>query len=157
METLLELTLPPKPEYVSLARLAVSLIASRMEFDVAMVDDIGVAVGEACADAIGYGRRVFTGNALLLVRCAVGSGLFVINVDLSGRRCDPPPRRHQGPFPAEDMLGKLLISALMDTISYHCTPERGMSIRMAKALPSPFTVVPNAVETDETPAVASET
>ncbi|HOF86708.1 MAG TPA: ATP-binding protein [Armatimonadota bacterium] len=136
METLLELTMTPAPELVGMARLAVSLVAHRLNYSCAAVEDFQVAVGEACADAIAYGRRAMDADATLRVRCSVGSGLFVIIVEASGRACDEPQRRHQGPFPSEQTLSRLVLDALMDTVAYRCAPGRGMSIRMARALPT---------------------
>jgi len=46
------LTLPCKPEYVSVARLTVSGIASRSGFDIETVEDIKVAVSEVCSRII---------------------------------------------------------------------------------------------------------
>ncbi|OPZ81763.1 MAG: Serine-protein kinase RsbW [bacterium ADurb.Bin429] len=136
METLLELTMSPVPELVGMARLAVSLVAYRMNYSCADVEDIEVAVGEACADAIAYGHRVMAADATLRVRCSAGSGLFIIVVEASGRACDEPQRRHQGPFPSEHTLSRFVLDAFMDTVAYRCTPGNGMSIRMARALPA---------------------
>jgi anti-sigma regulatory factor (Ser/Thr protein kinase) len=151
METLLELTLTPKSDYIALARLAVSLIAHRLAFACDAVADIEVAVGEACADAIGYGKQALDEDAALWVRCAAGSGLFVITVEARGRACDAPRPRHQGPFPTDHALSQFVLNALMDTASYRCTAERGMSIRMAKALPSAFTAPPAPADAQDTP------
>lgn len=50
-ETVL-LTIPCRPEYVGVARLAVLGIASRMSFSYDEVEDVRLAVGEACTHAI---------------------------------------------------------------------------------------------------------
>ena len=57
-----ELRLPNRPEFVAVARLAVSAVATRMDFDVEAIEDVKVAVGEALNNAIrawlpGDGRR----------------------------------------------------------------------------------------------------
>jgi len=44
----IELKLPLKPEYVRIARLAVSGIASRMGIDIETIEDIKVAISEVC-------------------------------------------------------------------------------------------------------------
>lgn len=156
METMLELNLTPIPACLGITRLAVSLVAHRLGFDVESVADIDTAVGEACADAIGYGRQFFAGDAELQVRCAAGSGLFVITVEMQGRVCAPPLARHQGPFPNEQALGKFVLDALMDTVSYRCSHEHGASIRMAKALPSAFTTPAAPGREASLPLVARE-
>lgn len=136
METLLELTLTAIPANSGIARLAVSLVAIRLGFATDVVADIDTAVGEACADALGYGQQRLADDATLAVRAVAGSGLLVISVEMTGRPCAPPPLPHQGPFPNEHSLGEFVLAALMDTVSYRCTDNRGMSIRMAKALPA---------------------
>jgi serine/threonine-protein kinase RsbW len=44
----IKLTLPFKAEYVSVVRLAVSGIGARMKFDIETIEDMKVAVSEAC-------------------------------------------------------------------------------------------------------------
>ena len=46
------LTIPCAPEYVGTARLTILGVASRMGFSYDQVEDIRLAVGEACANAI---------------------------------------------------------------------------------------------------------
>ena len=48
----IEMLLPCKAEYVSVARLTVSGIASRIGFDIETVEDIKVAVSEVCSRII---------------------------------------------------------------------------------------------------------
>jgi len=47
-QTAIELTLPLRAEYVSVARLTVSGIANRIGFDIETIEDIKVAVAEVC-------------------------------------------------------------------------------------------------------------
>ncbi len=46
------LSIPTKSEYVSVARLTSSVIANNMGFDIEDIEDIKVAVGEACNNAV---------------------------------------------------------------------------------------------------------
>jgi serine/threonine-protein kinase RsbW len=48
--------LPSKAEYVSIARLAASVISNTVGFDIEEIDDIKVAVGEACNNAVLHGN-----------------------------------------------------------------------------------------------------
>jgi len=48
--------LPSKAEYVSIARLAASVISNTVGFDIEDIDDIKVAVGEACNNAVLHGK-----------------------------------------------------------------------------------------------------
>lgn len=47
-----QLVIPCRPEYVGVARLAVLGIASRMPFSYDEVEDVRLAVGEACSHAV---------------------------------------------------------------------------------------------------------
>lgn len=49
--------LPSKAEYVSIARLAASVISNTVGFDIEDIDDIKVAVGEACNNAVLHGKN----------------------------------------------------------------------------------------------------
>lgn len=52
---MIKLSVPNKPEYVSVIRLTVSGIANRIGFDIEEIEDIKVAVSEACTNAITHG------------------------------------------------------------------------------------------------------
>ena len=52
---IISLNLPNAPEYVSIARLTLSGIASRMGFNIEDIEDLKVAVAEACTNAIKHG------------------------------------------------------------------------------------------------------
>lgn len=53
----IELLLPFKAEYVSVARLTVSGIANRMGFDIEAIEDIKVAVSEVCSKLVQIGSK----------------------------------------------------------------------------------------------------
>ncbi len=53
----IELILPFKAEYVSVARLTVSGIANRIGFDIEAIEDIKVAVSEVCSKLVQIGSR----------------------------------------------------------------------------------------------------
>lgn len=51
----IKISIPSKAEYVSLARLTASSIANRVGFNIEEIEDIKVAIGEACTNAIKHG------------------------------------------------------------------------------------------------------
>jgi serine/threonine-protein kinase RsbW len=61
----IELKLPFKAEYVSVARLAVSGIANRMGFDIEAIEDIKVAVSEVCSKLVSIGSKIADGYVIL--------------------------------------------------------------------------------------------
>lgn len=50
-----ELTLPAKPELLSLARLTVATVASRADFDFEAVEDLRLAIDELCSPLVATG------------------------------------------------------------------------------------------------------
>jgi serine/threonine-protein kinase RsbW len=54
----IELVLPLKPEYVSVARLTASGIANRVGFDIETIEDIKVAISEVCTKIVNIGSKV---------------------------------------------------------------------------------------------------
>lgn len=48
----IEITIPSKPEYVAVVRLALSSLARDLEMDEEAVDEMKIAVSEACANAV---------------------------------------------------------------------------------------------------------
>ena len=54
-DAVVTLTLPAQPAYVRLARLVGAGMASDLEFDIARLDDVRLAIGEACSLAVRSG------------------------------------------------------------------------------------------------------
>jgi serine/threonine-protein kinase RsbW len=50
-----ELSLPAKPELLSLARLTVAALAARAEFDYEEIEDLRLAIDELCSPLVGTG------------------------------------------------------------------------------------------------------
>ena len=56
-----ELSIPSISEYVGVARLAVAGVASRLKFTHEEIEDIKIAVSEACTNAVQYAYGEGTG------------------------------------------------------------------------------------------------
>lgn len=56
MEDLLRFSIPGKPEYMKVVRLAIASVASDAGFNVEKIDDIRLAVEEACKAVICHGH-----------------------------------------------------------------------------------------------------
>lgn len=56
-EDIIRLTIPAKAEYVSVVRLTSSALASRIGFDIEEIEDIKVAIAEACTMIIKNGEK----------------------------------------------------------------------------------------------------
>lgn len=131
-ESLVELRIPCRAEWVALARLAVSAVASRLHFPIDDIEDVKLAVAEACTNAIQHAR----GSTMIEIRCeTVPDGLH-INVRDFGRGTIP---EHIASRDLEDArvggLGVFLIRSLMDDVSYDVHAENGTNLSMFKKRP----------------------
>lgn len=118
-----ELSLPFKAEYVSVARLAASGIAARMGFDIESVEDIKVALSEVCSKLVTTGSKtadkyvilfkIHEKNLEILIQCGDSklAALFGKN---------------------DDELAIYLIEALMD--SFRVSEDGPYMLSMSKAI-----------------------
>ncbi len=98
----IELTIPGRPEYVAVVRLAAAAIAGRMSFTFDEIEDLKVAVGEVCSSAI------LTGTPRLQVVFDVRPQQLEIAVTHTPGRTARAKR--------EQDLDKLLVQVLMDEV-----------------------------------------
>lgn len=127
------LVLPNKPEYVSLARLAASGIAGRMGFDVETVEDIKLAVAEACTNAIKHGCCEENSE----YRIEFGVGAKCLTISIADRGCGMDKKDLYQPDlqnPREGGLGLFIINTLMDGVEFKTAPNTGFTITMKKYL-----------------------
>ena len=130
---LVELRVPSRPEWVALARLAAATVANRLRFSIEEIEDVRLAVAEACTAVIqheGHGEFIeLTCEALadsLRVRVRDGGRQEVPTKN--GRSMDLDEARIAG-------LGVFLIRTLMDEVTYDAHPELGTDLLMVKRLP----------------------
>ncbi len=132
-----ELRIPGRPEFVSVARLAVSAVASRMVFDFEDLDDIKLAVGEACTNAIQHASPRQLDE--IVIECALQPERLVIEVRDRGVGFDPsgcPKEVEPEELPSHG-YGLLLIQALMDEVECKSSPGEGTLVRMIKRVTKP--------------------
>ena len=135
----IELEIPARAEFVALARLVVSALASSdSTLADERIDDLKLAVAEACTNAIeahdaaGSAERV-------LVRCQAGTDALEVCVEDRGHGFDPsdlpdhPPVTDPDRLKFERGLGIPLIRALVDEVEFSPT-EKGTSVRLIMRL-----------------------
>jgi serine/threonine-protein kinase RsbW len=137
-EVVVRLTIPGKPEFVGVARLAILGVASRMRFNYDEVEDIRLAVGEACTTAIERAQGARAVDHELHVRCFIDLSRLVVEVSDS----IPIPAVTELPKPEsildERCLGGVLIRILMDDVENIEDPDTGgRGVRMTKFVASP--------------------
>src|SRR5262249_16992833 len=113
---LVELRIPSRAEWVALARLAVSAVANRLRFSIEEIEDIKLAVAEACTAVIQHATHgefieptCETSGSTLRIRVA-DAGRHSPQFE-TGRSIDLDEARIAG-------LGIFLIRTLMDEVTY---------------------------------------
>lgn len=129
----LSISLPNKPEYVSVVRLTTSAIASRIGFNVEEIEDIKVAVAEACTNAITHSNCSQNENFNILF--AVDEQKIVIEVQDQGTGfyCEAVEEPDLT-SPKEGGLGIFIIKSLMDEVEVESNIGKGTTIKMTKYL-----------------------
>src|SRR5436853_2874201 len=131
-----ELEIPARPEFVALARLVVSAMASTdATLSDDQVDDLKIAVSEACTNAIEAHDAIATEERVLLKCWSDDSGLRV-TIEDRGPGFDPttlpdhPPPTDPDGRNFERGLGIPLIRALVDEVEISSSTS-GTEVRMA--------------------------
>lgn len=125
------ISVPSKPEYVSVVRMTSSVIANKMGFNIEDIDDIKVAVGEACNNAVLHGHN----DNNFKVEFTISDDKFIIEVKDEGKgfsidKCPSPDICN----PKESGFGIFIIKSLMDNVEVESSPEKGTVIKMVKFL-----------------------
>ncbi len=112
------LIIPCRPEYVGVARLAVLGIASRMPFSYDEVEDVRLAVGEACTHAV---ERAGSGAATIRIISTVAAHALRIEItdDIAEANIAAPSEEAQLLEEAgvdQQGLGALLMEILVDKV-----------------------------------------
>ena len=129
-----ELSIPSRPEYVGVARLAILGVASRMRFSYDEVEDIRLAVGEACTRSIDRLNGGAADSHTIRLRCLIDANRLTIEV--RNPLVKSPPREPQ-PAPESGMvegdLSGVLIRILMDEVDTEENAGEGVHLlRMVK-------------------------
>ncbi len=139
MADLLRFTVPGKPEYVGVVRLAVSSAANTAGFDVEDIEDIKIAVSEVCTNVF----CCCESTATYQIVCELGDDGIIISIadgDIYGknidhlRPCNEFPPNHT---PENDVFDSstvlLMLRALMDEVDiFSASQEDNTLIRMSK-------------------------
>jgi serine/threonine-protein kinase RsbW len=127
-----ELRIPSRPEWVALARLAVAAVANRSRFSIEEIEDIKLAITEACTAVIQHENHGET----IEISCETDDGALRLRVHDAGRHVHAPK------IAAIDFdearvagLGVFIIRTLMDEVTYEVHPDTGTDFHMAKRIP----------------------
>ena len=130
----LKLSVPGKPEYLGVVRLAVSSAANAAGFAVEDIEDITIAVSEVCT-------RIFCSNnsSSYEVSCEMGENGMLISIDDIGdnrvedmRPCFCLPVTSLFPDVYDPSISMILLNALMDEVDIFSCSGGDIMIRMRK-------------------------
>ena len=137
-DAVVTLSIPCAPEYVGTARLTILGVAGRMGFTYDQVEDIRLAVGEACTNAID--RALRSGNGAtphpITIRSQVDASRLVIEIeDHAGKPAaatdvEAPAVEIERMDPQE--LGALLMEILVDEVVVEPLTDGGTKVRLVK-------------------------
>lgn len=128
----IELEIPSEPEYVSVVRRAIEGIAQRMRFNDLQIEDLKVAVGEACTNAVKYGCPKNSSHGVT-IRCVIKPDGLLVEVRNNISGCSAPTIPGEPDLGKEGGLGLYLIRALMDDVSLEWKGETAI-VRMVKRI-----------------------
>ena len=132
-----ELMIPCRPEFVGIARLAVLGIASRMPFSYDEVEDVRLAVGEACTHAV---ERAGDTAAMIRITSIIGPQALTITVtdDVSAETAagqqSEEARMLEEAGVDQQGLGALLMEILVDDVKIETSPA-GTTVQLTKYAP----------------------
>ncbi len=135
---IIELKIPAKDKNVAIVRLCVSGIGAQMEFTVDEIEDIKMAVGEACINAIYHGYEN-KGNPedIVSFRFTMYPTKLAITVKDNGKGFDTKQiekyiQQDEKKSLKKSGLGLFLMKSLMDELELDSNPS-GTQVRMVKA------------------------
>jgi len=129
-QAVVTLRIPAQPEWVGVARLAMAGIASRSGVSIEDIEDLKLAVAEACNCCIQN-----PGSGDVSIECVVDESRIVISVERSGAGSRSVAPAAPAAEPAElGGLGVFLIRALMDDVTYASDPASGTRLALTKLL-----------------------
>ena len=128
-----ELRVPSTAEWVALIRLATAAVANRLKFSIEDIEDVKLAVAEACTAVIQHERH----GEFIEVTCEVTADALHLRVHDAGRHVPRAEADRSMDYDEARVagLGVFLIRTLMDEVSYDVHPELGTDLRMVKRLP----------------------
>jgi len=127
----ISISIPTKSEYVSVVRLTASVLANNIGFDIEEIEDIKVAVGEACNNAVLHGKC----NDTYDINFIVSEDCFQIEVTDCGNGFKMD--EYKAPDlenPKESGLGLFIMKSLMDDVEIKSSNGKGTYIKLIKNL-----------------------
>ena len=131
-----KLVLPGRSEFLQVARLATGGVAARAGLSVDDVEDLKVAVGEACTNVVDHACAdgADSEDCRIILRMTVGKDEITVEVEDEGVGFDPAEleRGRRENYDGEGGLGFWLIKELTDSLRVESAPGSGTRVIMVK-------------------------
>ncbi len=131
-----QLLLPGKAEFLLVARLATSGVGVRSGLTVDDIEDLKVAVAEACTNVINHAfdDRTPSEQRQITLRMTPGGGEMTVEVEDEGAGFDPEEleRSRRNGLDGEGGLGFGLMRELTDSLRIESAPGSGTRVIMVK-------------------------
>ncbi|MDQ2984661.1 MAG: ATP-binding protein [Actinomycetota bacterium] len=134
--TAVRLTIPAKPEYITLGRLALTALARVRPFSPETLNDLKVALTEACSNSVRHAYQN-GGEGRVEILYELASDRLVVEVADNGSGIEPgdiPARIEDADELIEGGLGLTLIRALADEVEIAERESGGSRLRFVKFL-----------------------
>ena len=134
-----EIRVPAKAQYIGIARLTISGLASRLGFNYDEIEDLKIATSEAVTNAVQHAYQDNEGE--VVVGCALFEDKIEImiadhgesfNYEETKKDIGPYNELEEVEFLREGGLGLYLMETLMDEVKVH--HEEGVTVFMTKYL-----------------------
>ena len=135
-ESVVHLRFPAKPDYLLLARLALSGLARELPLGDEVLADLKLALTEACGNVV---RHAYTdGGGDVSVVFTIDDSRILLTVEDQGdgiKAPDAPDAAPDDDGPIEGGMGMSIIRAIVDELEVEQGPDgRGTVVRMVKYL-----------------------
>ena len=132
----IELVIPCIPDYVGVVRLAISGIATRLNLPVEEIEDLKLAVSEACSNAVQYAHDTQRETQKVWVFFKIYPEKLQIQVVDKGKGFDMNAVKESNKDKDESVdsslgLGITFIKSLMDTVEFK-SDDQGTTVTMVK-------------------------
>ncbi len=136
----IEMKIPALSDYVGVVRLAVSGIGTRLNFSIEEIEDLKIAVSEACTNAVQYAYTKEDVDPSIWINCYINDTQLKIEIKDTGKGFDPDnikPRTNDDLIDEDKSnlgLGITFIKSLMDEVEFKSSIGEGTTVTMIKTL-----------------------
>ena len=126
----IKMEISSNPEYVSIIRLTTSGIANKIGFSLEDIEDLKVAISEACTNAIKHSLE----DKFIIIYNILENGITIEIMD-EGQGYNPSDVDEVDVSKLQESgMGLFIIESLMDDVSVESQEGKGTTIKMTKYL-----------------------